>query len=708
MIRRLPRIGFRRYISIRSDTYDNVNFDSKASGYADAFSPFRNSDGSWIKGSNAKEARLHDFTLQGQKSKRISKLPPLIARTINDEILSKNVPERLRSKAALLFQSISKDQIQRAPENALDCDAYIASLFLQDYANVETVLKELQKRLEGEGKTLQPERVLDIGYGPSTGMLALNEIMGDDFAPRVKDSYIIGRNQGTMRRRAKVLLSRQLNEYNKWRVEEGITETGTDTEENAQLREEEVDDSEETVEGDAENTSDLKDIDFSKIDIHTKLRTTLPSNKLYDLIIVNQCLLTREYNFPKDVDFNLHPILRLLSPGGHIVLVERGNALGFETIARARQVMIRPEAYEREHGKIPRPYVKGSNTKPQKLKGMDSIITEEDVEFEKNLLAKYGEADEEDLKFEFEESDDFEVVEVDSEPVKAGDDVNGPIDYHLKIIAPCSHHAKCPLQLGNPTFYKIPKYKNKLQFCSYHQTVQRPKFTLELKKGKKLATTWDKSSQDGFGFDRMNKKTVQKLEGSGRPGGNDYESGSYSYLIVERSHNDTKTLAAIDEQRKFQNEQLNAADANNWARIIKQPTKQKQNVKLDVCAPSGRIEIWDVPKSVGIQEYHDARKVERGDLWALGKKTVTVRNIMSDEKVERMKIESKMSKKKFLKDERRKKWKKIVSSTEGAFDSENFMTVADELATELESSKKYKTEGKRAGFRGDPRDYDGL
>lgn len=62
-------------------------------------------------------------------------------------------------------------------------------------------------------------------------------------------------------------------------------------------------------------------------------------------------------------------ILKLLSPGGHLVLVERGNALGFETIARARQIMIRPESYSTEIGKVPRPYVKGSKLKPQKLKG---------------------------------------------------------------------------------------------------------------------------------------------------------------------------------------------------------------------------------------------------------------------------------------------------------------------------------------------------
>lgn len=682
------RLLSRSSLDIHSDTYADIDSDKRGpiaiSPDNLSISSFRNADGSWIKGSNSTEARLHDWTLKGRTDKLITRLPEAIAEVINEDILAANIPEKLRTKAATIFQSINKDQIQKAPESELDCDGHIAALFLQDYANVRKCIQELQKRLEDAGG-LWPERVLDVGYGPSTGMVALNDVLGDDFRPSVKDSYVVGRNLGAMRKRAKIILSRQQCEQPLERPVESIKEE---------------------IEEDGEEGATSLSVDTSKINIQTKLRDSLPVDKQYDLIIVNQCLLTRNYNFPRDVDLNLYPILRLLSPGGHIILVERGNALGFETIARARQVMIRPESYEREHGKIPRPYIKGSSVKPQKLKAMDKMITEEDIEFEKHLLEKFGEASEDELKFEFEETGDFEIVEEEVSEEVATSSPTG-VDFHLKIVAPCSHHSKCPLQLGNPTFYKIPKYKNKLNFCSYHQTVQRPKFTMELKKGKKLATTWNKSAQDGFGLDKIPKYTLQHLEGSGRPGGNDYETGSYSYLIVERSLNDPETLSKIEEMRNFQNEQLAKDDPNNWARIIKQPIKQKLNVKMEVCSPSGKIEIWDVPKSVGKQEYHDARKVERGDLWGLEKKTVTTRNLMDEAKIEKMKIESKMNKKKFLKEERKKKWKKIVSSSEERFD-DDYMKVADELATTMESSLKYRQEGKKAGFSIDPQDHDGL
>ena len=92
------------------------------------------------------------------------------------------------------------------------------------------------------------------------------------------------------------------------------------------------------------------------------------------MIIIHSSLLSKEFNFPKDVDDNIHMVLPLLAPGGHLVLIERGNSVGFETIARARQIMIRPESYPQELGKIPRPYIKGSKGKPQKMKKKISLL----------------------------------------------------------------------------------------------------------------------------------------------------------------------------------------------------------------------------------------------------------------------------------------------------------------------------------------------
>lgn len=705
-------------------------------------SPYRNQDGTFIKGDTAEEARLHDKTLQGRMNHKVLSLPEEISKTINNNILRMATPSRLRAKAAQIYQAINKEQLQTAPTTSLEADAHIAALFLQDYAHSYQVLDELQRRVITSGEEFNPKDILTVGYGPATGMVALNELMGDEFNPNTKDAYIVGRANKEMKKRAKIILSRQMNEQ----VEQETTEQeATEQEAEQQLeemKEAEFDESDEFDESEDVDEEYLGPVDTSKITIRTKLKDSLPTNKMYDLIIVNQALLTKEYNFPRDVDTNIHMLLKLLKPEGHIVLVERGNSLGFESIARARQLMIRPESYEKEAGKIPRPYIKGSSIKPQKLRHEDQIITEDHIkyeeellqqlekeeqeqeqeqgqgqveisEFERSIIETHGQVSEDDLKFEFENDKNFETNSVnestnpDDSPDHSSQLGSESVNYHLQIISPCPHHSKCPLQLGDPKYYKIPSHKHRLNFCSFDKVVERPKYTMELKKGKKLSTTWDKSSDDGFGLDKLTRNTLKRLSGSGRPGGNNTENGSYSYLIAKRSANSIESINQIEHDREYNNSiKVNNSNPMNWPRIIDMPTRIKNNVKLTSCAPSGNIEIWQIPKSLGKQEYHDARKAERGDLWGLGKKSVIVKNQLSDKVKNKLDILSKTQRKTFLKEQRKKVWKKLVSQSEEEFDND-IVKLSDSIATNLEASKQYKLKGKRAKFDIDPREYEG-
>lgn len=680
-------------------------------------SPFRSEDGSFISGSNAEEARLHPLTLEARVDHGIGRLPLEIVKVINNNILSSTVPDKLRERVAKLYQSINKEQIQKAPETPLDCDAHIAALFLQDYAHAHQVLLELQKRLGVDN--FKPDSVLDVGYGPGTGMVALNELMGEEFFPKEKDIYVVGRSNHHMKKRAKIILSRQWNEYVTDESGENLEETSDDKAGETLIDNflEDPETSSEHFEGEEEYVGP---VDTSQVKIRSKLRDTLPVTKQYELIIVNHSLLTREHSFPKDVDVNTNMILRLLKPNGHLVLIERGNPLGFETIARARQLMIRPESYSREIGKIPRPYIKGSRIKPQKLRKDDQLISDDDVAFEKELYekyeqedseedlervitAKYGEPTAEDMKFEFEDIDDYEITQ----PLDGKELSTESVDYHISIIAPCSHHSKCPLQLGDPKYYKIPSHKHRLSFCSFNKTVDRPKFTLELKKGRRLATKWDKLSEDGFGLDTISRRTLKDLGGSGRPGGNNHESGSFSYLIAQRAPNSIEAIKKIEADREFNHQEvLDTKTAANWPRIVQTPTKIKNNVKLNVCAPSGNIEIWQVPKSMGKQLYHDARKVAKGDLWPLEKKSVIVKNQLSNAKREKLDALAKTTKKLFLKEERKKQWKKLISKSEDEFE-EDIVKLSDALASSLEKTKRYKQKGKKAGFTVNPVSYEG-
>lgn len=696
-------------------------------------SPFRNPDGSYIKGNNAEEARLHDDTLEGRVDRHVTKLPTDIAKAINNNILGRLPPDRLRERVALLYQSLSKDQIQKAPESALDCDAHIAALFLQNYSHARQTLLELRKRV-GEDR-FDPRKVLDISYGPATGMVALNEIMGPKWAPDEKDAYIIGRRNNEMKKRAKVILSRQLNEHFT-RLEDHETEHSNELVPGMEPAESATENNaEENTEEDVDNNGEhVGPIRSSAIKTYTRLRDSLPSTKKYDLIIVNQCMLTREFNFPKDIDTNLYTILRLLAPGGHLILVERGNTLGFETIARARQVMLRPESHENEKGKIPRPYLKGSSVKPRALRKEDQIVSETDIAFEEELLAKmskptgeepvdatlateferelnaqYGEPLEEELKFEGEDEGEFEVLPVLSATHEVSKDLetnSNSIDFHISILAPCAHHGKCPLQLGDPKFYNIPSHKHRFSHCSFSKVVERPKYTMELKKGRRLATSWDKTAADGFGLDTMNRGDLKKLQGLGRPGGHNTESGSFSYLIAERSLSDPETIAKIEELRRLNDGYVRGNSSDLWPRVTGAPAKVKNNVRLEVCAPSGKIETWQVPKSLGKQTYHDARKVDRGDLWALGCKSATPRKTVSTETRQKLDVLHKTQTKRFLKEQRRKSWKKLTSASVHDFDKD-FLSISDDMASSLENTMAYKKQAKKANFDVDPSQFDG-
>lgn len=109
------------------------------------------------------EARLDDRTLQGRVDHSVTILPPEIAKTIQNNILSTTIPAKLRERVVSVYQNLQKNQIQQAPLSELDCNAHIAALFLQDYSHVKQVIGELRQRV-GHSK-FNPRRVLILVMG---------------------------------------------------------------------------------------------------------------------------------------------------------------------------------------------------------------------------------------------------------------------------------------------------------------------------------------------------------------------------------------------------------------------------------------------------------------------------------------------------------------------------------------------------------------
>ncbi|KAH3676298.1 hypothetical protein WICMUC_002094 [Wickerhamomyces mucosus] len=580
----------------------------------------------------SQDERLHPNTLKGRTYRNQIKIPEHLTKRIYNHMIALHLPKIMKHKIAEAYVKLNEEQIYQPAMKRHEVDTHIAAFFTQNYGSAYQVLQELFKRRPN----FKPDSVLEVGFGPSTGMLALNEIRGHEFKPSIKDSVIIGHED--MQNRAKVLLSRQLNEF-----------TGNIDELLALQQKKEEESNEEEKE---EEDNFIGEVKTNKIKVKTKLFENIPKTKKYDLIIAQHQLLSELNQFPLQIDDKLDELLTKLNPNGVLVLVERGTPQGFENIARARQIMFRPENFPEENGKIPRPYLKGST---------DELNDEE-------LLKN------------------FDII-----------DDTYKKDFYLSIIAPCPHQKKCPLQTTKPEYYNYPIGSKKLNWCHFEKSIERPRFLMELKRGKVLSSRWDEK-------DSVSPSST-KLDGdSGRSNSNNYELTNYSYLIVERSSNDSKTIGEIEKQRK-ESIETDQGNIENWARIIKQPLKRKGHVTMGVCSHSGELEKWTVTKSFDKQSYHDSRKSKQGDLWGLETKTQVLLKSNNDEKLleklqnyeRELKLKEKMARK--LKDRKDKKSIKLKSYEILQNQENNPEDMIDLYTDSFNSSNRQRQRDKRGGIK---------
>lgn len=418
--------------------------------------------------------RLLPETARGQMLRGYIKLNPIVADVISNKIMVNHLPNNLRRHMQHMYIKLQENEMFPQVKTTLETDSFIGAFFLRDYGATSQVLDELKRRLDEE--KIVPRSVLEVSHGPATGMVALNDLLlqgntnetssaSSLWGQERKDSVVLG--GGEMVNRAKLLLDAQ--------------ENGGET-----------------------------------VLAKTRLISSVPGNVVatskYDLIILNHQLLRDPKKYPYEIDSQVSHYLPMLSDRGYIVILERGTPTGAETIARARELIIRENANDNN------------------------------------------------------------------------DNLNNSNE--LKIISPCSHMERDPLQLNNLNYYKSKK--NNLKFISFQKMIQRPKYLLELKRGKLLSLSWNEAT---------NRKKLLKLRGKGRPEGNDHEMINYTYLIMGK------------------NVAFNKVD--KWPRIISPPIKKKGHVILNVCTvePEVKIENWIIPRSMSREVYHDARKAQWGDLW---------------------------------------------------------------------------------------------
>ncbi|ODV89917.1 hypothetical protein CANCADRAFT_97832 [Tortispora caseinolytica NRRL Y-17796] len=477
-----------------------------------------------VLGTSAEPSKFDPATVAGHAAHKAVILPAELENELS--LMAKAQKTNvIRQRAKSIYIQLNTPGPEGLPAPALtptSVDAHIAALFVRNYAAVSSVLHEARNRM---GKDWSPKRVLDISHGPATGILAANDVLKKSgaFSPHRQLAVCFG--DSTMQSRAKRLLKNT-----------GIMpKTQTEGE--------------------------------SPVAVRNHLPSETSPGK-YDLIIASYQLFNQSNShkrFTTSVDERLDTFMRLLDPeNGVLCIVERGNVSGFESVARAREVLLRPSWKSgKSLHKTPVKYKLRTPTDTF-MPAPDAETAEVDglLDIEEELLKHF------DVEFA---EEGYEALDENS------DDIN------VQILAPCAHHGRCPLQKGDP-------FEERKDWCSFSRKALRPSYLIDFKRGKILGANWEKVEE---GVD---------LAGSGRPGGGNVESASYSYLIV-------KAGEASSEELK------------NGARVLSPPKKRRGHVIFDVCSPEGRFEQWTVPKSYGKQAFHDARKARMGDLWVLGSKT---------------------------------------------------------------------------------------
>ncbi|KAI1804814.1 mitochondrial small ribosomal subunit Rsm22-domain-containing protein [Daldinia bambusicola] len=163
------------------------------------------------------------------------------------------------------------------------------------------------------------------------------------------------------------------------------------------------------------------------------------------------------------------------------------------------------------------------------------------------------------------------------------------------IIAPCTNHKECPMYL------KPGLSSGRKDFCHFTQRYIRPSFFQKV-----LGASHRNHADINFSFIAIQRGTLPDM----KP------------VPVPEQRGDL-TARAFKGYEKAKEE----PNALSLPRNILPPLKRRRHVTLDLCTPTGKIERWTVPKSFSKQAYHDARKTQWGDLWALGAKTRVERNV---------------------------------------------------------------------------------
>ncbi|EXJ77603.1 hypothetical protein A1O3_09830 [Capronia epimyces CBS 606.96] len=310
--------------------------------------------------------------------------------------------------------------------------------------------------------------------------------------------------------------------------------------------------------------------------VHTRDAPTLDDDrpaqqrKQFDVIIASHSLFGLQEDWMRKQHVQNYWSM-LSNQGGVLILIEKGVPRGFEAIAGARELLLE------RHIAVP----KGRKTGYSAGHESDEVFTRETG----------------------------------------------------MIVAPCTNHEKCPM------YNMAGLSQGRKDFCSFQQRYTRPTYLqrvlgakdrnhddvdfsyLSVMKGDDLRQrkleSW-KSLEDGLSAPLHPKPQVLA---------EDYDAWM---TLCQSGFDEVDPSSTLrDSASTFADGKVRSSLPAPWnlPRLVFTPMKRRGHVIMDVCTPAGKIERWTVPKSFSKQAYHDARKSQWGDLWALGAKTRTLRTL---------------------------------------------------------------------------------
>ncbi|KAI4720643.1 hypothetical protein E4T48_03052 [Aureobasidium sp. EXF-10727] len=189
------------------------------------------------------------------------------------------------------------------------------------------------------------------------------------------------------------------------------------------------------------------------------------------------------------------------------------------------------------------------------------------------------------------------------------------------IVAPCTNHLGCPMYVNRGIS------KGRKDFCHFKQRYIRPPFL------QKILGAKHRNHED-VEFSYLSVMRGRDLRDP------DEENIIQGEVATDRAFIGFETPQSATEQVEDEFDPTAPAvpdfedapvseDPHSLSlpRVVLPPLKRQGHVIIDMCTPAGTLERWTVPRSFSKQAYRDARKSSWGDIWALGAKTRTPRNV---------------------------------------------------------------------------------